>query len=167
MSRGLVLLSRHPVHVIEDILFAVVKQTNPPVKLVESLTVLHIRELPSVTTETGFSIPCYQRLDFGIPVLASERELRPDAEKRRTGLQADAWPDGPGSEGTAIHLSRLRSRSAPCNDAEDHGKHSAERGVFHEGLSFFQIRVKSIFIITQRRRAQCRGGYFPLINCTS
>jgi len=42
MSRGLLLLSRHPVHVIEDIPFAVVKQTNPPIKLVESLAVLRV-----------------------------------------------------------------------------------------------------------------------------
>src|SRR5207245_6962085 len=121
--------------------------------LVESLAVLHVRELSGVTAETGFSISRYQRLDFGIPVLAPERELRPDAEKRRTGPQADAWPDGPGSEGTAIHLSRLRSRGAPCNDAEDHGKRSAERAVFRGGLSLFQIRVTSTVIITQRRRA--------------
>jgi len=86
MSRGFLVFSGHPVHVIEDVPFAVVKQTNPPLKFVESLAVLRVRELPGVTTKTGFSIPCYQRLDFGIKVLASERELRPDAEKGRTGL---------------------------------------------------------------------------------
>src|SRR2546429_5527464 len=112
-----------------------------------------IRDVAVTGVQTCALPICYQRLDFGIPVLASKRELRPDAQKGRTGPQADAWPDGPGSEGTAIHLSRLRSRSAPCNDAEDHGKRSAERGVFHEGLSFFQVRVRSTVIITQKRRA--------------